>query len=297
MRLGNAFVTAAAAFIACATAALAGGGEHKPMPSPRFNVPHVSVPGPIVVAGGDRNCPVPVSHKPMPTPNIPVPIPHIKIPPHGGGGCKNCGGRTVIHNKTINNTTVVSVDRSENNVFVRGGSTYITYVNRVPVPIGELNVECVESETEATLVRAVRAYCVDARGEQHPASRTFGDTWLDAGYEGEIFRCLEGTHMEAVVGHVVDSQDGMAAVYEGGDELICEPGEALVHLKGGQVRCRKAKTTPECTERQLLRRYGAGDVFFSYRHVVQACIPGGGSQGVSLTGMYLDGGVGGYGGY
>ncbi len=41
--------------------------------------------------------------------------------------------------------------------------------------------------------------------------------------------------------------------------------EALRHFKDGMLKCAPALPVPDCTERTNLRRYGTGDLFFSYR--------------------------------
>ncbi len=158
---------------------------------------------------------------------------------------------------------------------------------------------CVEQW--ATVVKAVHAICVDHWGHQHPATRMRPETWIDASYSGEIYRCLEGSWLRAVVGHVVESDEGTAAVYEGGDTLECKAGEGLRHFADGLVKCATAERVPDCTERSNLRRWGAGDIFFSFQEKVCAQsysaysaserMSRGGST-LELSNMTLSGGVG-----
>jgi hypothetical protein len=55
----------------------------------------------------------------------------------------------------------------------------------------------------------------------------------------------------------------------------------------------RAVPVPDCTERTNLRRYGTGDMFFSYRGMVCATSTRTSSAaGADLSGMSLDGGVG-----
>lgn len=155
----------------------------------------------------------------------------------------------------------------------------------------------------ATVVKAVHAICVDHWGKSHPATRMRPETWIDASYSGEIYRCLEGSWLRVVVGHVVESDEGVAAVYEGGDSLECKAGEALRHFADGLVKCAAQEPVPDCTERRNLRAWGAGDIFFSYQTKVcaksysaSASYSGkmsyGESHELELTGMSLNGGVG-----
>jgi hypothetical protein len=86
----------------------------------------------------------------------------------------------------------------------------------------------------------------------------------------------------------------MAGTYANGQVLMCGLHEALRHYKDGMLKCAPAVPVPDCTERTNLRRYGTGDLFFSYR--AQVCVTGGESHDVStsdldLSGMSLEGGV------
>jgi hypothetical protein len=186
---------------------------------------------------------------------------------------------------------------------VYGGSymdTAVSYDGGVDIGVLAAEEPCIEQW--ATLVRAVRAVCVDVRGRKHPAARMRAETWIDASYSGEIYRCTEGASLRVRVGHVVESEEGMAAVFEGGDELICRPGQALRHYADGQVKCATAERVPECTERRNLRAWGAGDIFFTYQAKVCARsyaasnqsgkMSHGRSRELELSGMSLNGGVG-----
>lgn len=158
-----------------------------------------------------------------------------------------------------------------NAVAYGGGGGYVEAVTpNIGGDIGGVAVEeqCVEQW--ATLVKAVHAVCVDRWSKSHPATRMRPETWIDASYSGEIYRCLEGSSLRVVVGHVVDSEEGMAAVYEGGESLECRAGEALRHYADGMVKCATQEPVPDCTERRNLRAWGAGDIFFSYQSKVCA---------------------------
>jgi hypothetical protein len=87
----------------------------------------------------------------------------------------------------------------------------------------------------------------------------------------------------------------MAGTYASGQVLECGDHEALRHYKDGMLKCAPAVPVPDCTERANLRRYGTGDMFFSYRASV--CISSTQTiaretRDLELTGMTLNGGVG-----
>jgi hypothetical protein len=133
------------------------------------------------------------------------------------------------------------------------------------------------------------------------------ETWLDSTESKEIFRCLEGSDLRVSIGDVVQSDKGMAGVYQGGQVLACGPGEALRHFKDGLVKCAVAEKVPDCTERTNLRRYGIGDLFFTYQTEVCVKAPEVSDAGaaaaaphayskadpeIQLSGLSLSGGVG-----
>ena len=97
-----------------------------------------------------------------------------------------------------------------------------------------------------------------------------GDTWISASYEGEVARCIPGAHLKINIGKVVQSNEGLAAGISKGQMLECGPHEALRHYKNGMLKCAPAVPVPDCTERTNLRKYGSGDMFFSYR--AQVCL-------------------------
>ncbi|HEY5348010.1 MAG TPA: hypothetical protein VIJ72_07450, partial [Rhizomicrobium sp.] len=123
--------------------------------------------------------------------------------------------------------------------------------------------ECVFQES--TIVKAIHAVCIAADGHEFPASHMVGQTWIESAYEGEIARCIPGAHLKVVVGEVVQSSEGMASSYSNGQVLECAAHEAVRHYKDGLLKCAPAMAVPDCTERTNLRKYGTGDLFFTYR--------------------------------
>lgn len=118
---------------------------------------------------------------------------------------------------------------------------------------------------EATVVKAIHAICVSGDGHEFPASHMLGDTWINSSYEGEVARCIPGSHLKIVMGKVTQSTEGMATSNASGQVLQCAAHEALRHYKDGVLKCAPATPVPDCTERTNLRRYGTGDMFFTYR--------------------------------
>jgi hypothetical protein len=140
--------------------------------------------------------------------------------------------------------------------------------------------------------RLIRAICIDDRGTPHPAARPDPSERVDQGFEGELFRCVAGTALQATMGWRTDGQD----LFEGGQTIMCEKGEALRHGPGGEVFC--AVQTPErdCNERSLLRLHGPGVKLVymrweeHYSETVERSLV---AESASMT-LMLDGGVGGY---
>ena len=165
---------------------------------------------------------------------------------------------------------------------------------------------------EATRTRmrkvVIQAYCLDDRDVPHPASQVTPDRDIDEYYDGELYRCIAGARMQ----YVIADFNGKIA-FDGGQTVVCGKGEALYHspgagrggagLDGGpnggaSVACRPQKAARDCNERSLLRRFGAGvkiltmlatERYTAYR---EETVMEQASQTV-MTGMSLDGGVGG----
>ncbi|MBN9546155.1 MAG: hypothetical protein J0I19_11830 [Alphaproteobacteria bacterium] len=136
--------------------------------------------------------------------------------------------------------------------------------------IGTLNVETAPVRAQctiqqATIVKTIHAVCVSSEGHEFPASHMLGDTWINGGYEGEVVRCIPGSHLKIMIGKVVQSSEGLAAGTSSGQVLECGAHEALRHYKDGLVKCAPAVPVVDCTERTNLRKYGTSDLFFSYR--------------------------------
>lgn len=119
----------------------------------------------------------------------------------------------------------------------------------------------------------IEAICMDASGNPHPASQTFGGRDVAETYRGEIYRCMAGTRMRYTV-------DGRA------DD--CAQGEALWY-ENGQVSCRPQIARRPCNERSLLRRYGPGEKLVRIRDAETRQVR---SETTFNGAMTMDGGVG-----
>ncbi|MBI1328716.1 MAG: hypothetical protein GC166_02295 [Alphaproteobacteria bacterium] len=182
------------------------------------------------------------------------------------------------------------------NVTVYNGSyQYVNVRNNVGGDVS-VDVEQTCEMQEAVVVKAVHAVCV-AYGKEFGASHMDAETFINSGYEGEVLRCIPGAYLRVTIGDVVQSDQGMAGAYGNGQVIECQVGEALRHYKGGMLKCAPAQPVKDCTERTNLRKYGTGDLFFSYR--TQVCLSQSTASAKSvnrreleLTGMNLQGGVG-----
>ena len=177
-------------------------------------------------------------------------------------------------------TASVNVFGAANSNSSSAGSQFFgsSFALEVPAPsfggdIGNISVEAVAQMParqpctlqEATVVKAIHALCISADKHEFPAAHMVPDTWINSAYEGEIARCIPGSHLKVIVGKVLRSSEGMAAGYSSGQSLECEAHEALRHYKTGALKCAPAVPVPDCTERTNLRKYGTGDMFFTYR--------------------------------
>ena len=151
---------------------------------------------------------------------------------------------------------------------------------------------CTEFRSVARVV-AVQAVCLDDKAIPHPASQVVPDRDVLPVYEGEVFRCIAGTHMQYTLGLFAGSAD-----FSHGQTISCLKGEALYHSATGGLACRLQKPARDCNERSLLRRYGAGIKVLKLA-MARECVAYGTetAQGAAATStgeaLQLDGGVGG----
>lgn len=243
-------------------------------------------------------------------------------PSCGGGG--GCGGNTWNNNVNTNVNVNVNVGANANanagasaNAGARsylnaraggfaaaygggGGGAYVSVDQPYPTTIQGLAVEGMVAQTVRIPYSAFRsmmkrvviqAVCIDDRQAPHPASQVRPDREIGEGFEGEIYRCLAGTWLQATI---ADYKGDVS--FDNGTTMTCRKHEALWFGNGGKLECRPEKPERDCNERSLLRRYGAGikiltmyreEEYTEYREeqVESATV---------LTGaITLDGGVGG----
>src|SRR5579862_6559493 len=112
-----------------------------------------------------------------------------------------------------------------------------------PGPVTSVNLDVggmQRSAYEATRTRfekvVIQAFCFDDKDVPHPASQTFPGRDVDEMFEGEIYRCIAGAHMQVTIAAWAERVS-----FEGGKTLTCAKGEALYHFAGkggGRLECR-----------------------------------------------------------
>lgn len=128
---------------------------------------------------------------------------------------------------------------------------------------------CIDKIIEELKTRPIQAMCVDDKNTPHPASRVDGEVAVDSNYNGEIYRCVAGTHMQVTMGAMVNG----AASFDTGETFSCAKGEALWHSKGGVLSCRVQTPERNCNERSLLRKFGPGVKLVQVKSKKNYCEP------------------------
>ena len=184
-------------------------------------------------------------------------------------------------------------------VFGGGGGGYWSMGEGATGLIQGLNVEggiaprreAYEAERTKIRIVVIQAVCIDDKEVPHPASQVTPDREVDEHYEGELYRCIAGAHMQATLADF----HGQVS-FEHGEIINCAKGEALYRFGDGKVTCRPQAPARDCNERSLLRRFGAGvkivkmlsvERYVAYREEVSK------SAQVTSFNMTIDGGVGG----
>ena len=150
---------------------------------------------------------------------------------------------------------------------VTGADTTVTETVTEQVPVTE--EFCAPQISQAVALRPVQAVCIDDKGTPHPASQVTAGETISDGYNGEIFRCLAGTHMQVTLGQVHNGQSSFAQ----GETFSCRKGEALVHGHGGRLTCAPQTPQRNCNERSLLRRHGPGLKLVRTTVKHKTCVP------------------------
>jgi hypothetical protein len=210
-------------------------------------------------------------------------------------------GATVLLNANVNAQAQASASTMSSSVgntaiLVGGGGGGGGFISPGPQSLLQnLNVEGEgrRASFEATRTKikkvVIEAVCIDDKTVPHPASQVTPDRDIEDSYDGELFRCIAGTHLQATFaeyfGHVS---------FDHGQNLDCQKNEALYHFPGGKVECRAQKPARDCNERSLLRRFGAGVKILTMVTVEKYTETREEKAESSSSGsMVLDGGVGG----
>ena len=244
--------------------------------------------------------PPPPCCAPPPPPPPPTPSPCCT----GGGHGVHVPGVTVVVQQPVIAVAGAGAQagasaQAGSTVFFGGGSSW--YVDQgTPTLIQGLNVEGGEALMRRVAFQATRkitkrvvikAVCIDDRRQPHPASQVRPDRDVEGSYEGELYRCIAGSHLQITI---ADWRENLSL--EGGELMECAKGEAIWHSAGGVMQCRPQLPARDCNERSLLRRYGAGlkiltlvreETYTDYREEASS------ETRTSSFSIVLDGGVGG----
>ncbi len=266
-------------------------------------------------ASGSGCCGVITGHQ-VGVPGVYAPSSNVNVSVTGA----NIGGS----NYTVGGTTIGGSNiMMGGNTYIGGGSYYAggsyggggsyygggggTYLAPAPVSAGMiegLNVagaagsaaayETIMETKTTTEIIPIRAVCMDDKGMPHPASRLSADEKVEASFDGEVYRCMAGTHMEITLGKMVNGK----AVFDKGTALSCQKGQALSYKNNNMV-CVAQTKAKECNERSLLRRFGPGIKYVAITRTQQVAsqrqIANASAQSQSMTirsNFFVDGGVG-----
>ncbi|MFO1016075.1 MAG: hypothetical protein U1E03_00630 [Hyphomonadaceae bacterium] len=202
-------------------------------------------------------------------PVVVVPPPHVP-PPNivvVNAGARAQAQASAVAIAVANVRTGDTIIRS--NTIVEGGASAMSNSSAFAVTEASVATESVARERDLL----IQAICLDAQGNPHPASQTFGGRDVAQTYTGEIFRCISGTRMRYTIGDRVHE---------------CTAGQALVY-ENGNVECRTQIQRRPCNERSLLRRFGPGDKLVHIRDTETRAVR---SETTFSGAMTMDGGVG-----
>lgn len=168
----------------------------------------------------------------VPPPNVPPP--NIVIVNAGARASAQANAMAIAVANVRTGDTII-----RSNTIVEGGAQSVATASAFSVTEGSSTFEQVARERMLRL----QAICMDATGNPHPASQTFGGETVGDSYRGELYRCMAGTRMR----YTLD-----------GRTYDCEAGQALWY-ENSAVECRTQIARRQCNERSLLRRFGAGE--------------------------------------
>jgi len=198
----------------------------------------------------------------VPPPNVPPP--NIVVVNAGARAQAQASATAIAIANARTGDTIV-----RQNMIVEAGAAATS--NAAAFAITESTVETETVSRERDLL--IQAICIDANGNPHPASQTFGGRDVGQSYRGEIFRCMSGTRMR----YTMD-----------GRSFDCAAGEALWY-ENGTATCRTQIARRPCNERSLLRRHGPGDKLVRIRDTETRAAR---AETTFNGAMTMDGGVG-----
>ena len=229
-----------------------------------------------------------------PTPPSPPCCSQINIPSVN----VNVGASVVVNANSLAIAGAAASAGAQASVFYGGGGTW-TLGESTPGFIQNLQVDgaqqmrrvAYQASRRRERLIVIQAFCLDDKETPHPASQATPDREIDEHYEGELYRCIAGTHMQVTMADYAGQIS-----FEHGQILTCAKMEALYRSASGEIACRPQIPARDCNERSLLRRFGAGvkivkaittETYTAYRDEAVR------SASVSGFSMSLDGGVGG----
>lgn len=264
-----------------------GGGDNDHGRAPAPGIPHgqaIALPG---VSGGSgagccdmpkgQNVVVPGVN--VAGPNIAVTTPNVGVRQGQvsvGGGAKgfsgprlrgSSGGGVLLSGGGAAYAPAGTAPATLKGLNVSGGEERYTETVMQSVPVRK--TVCVRKGAGETGTRPVQAVCLDDTGTPHPASRVSAEKTVGADYEGEIYRCMDGTAMQVTVGQIKAGKADFSAART----FACRKGEALVHAPGGKLSCKSEIPRRDCNERSLLRRHGPGTKLVQMTGPARACVP------------------------
>ena len=246
------------------------------------------------LAGGSAGC----GCKSPPPPPPPKPCgctPHGTPPSNLNVNVNTNVNTNVVTNVNVN-VAASAAGAAQAQTFVGGGGGGSSGI--IPGPVSAVNLTVGGEDREAyeamrTRIEKVviQAFCFDDKDVPHPASQVTPDRDIDEMFEGELYRCIAGTHMQVTIAQWNDKIS-----FEGGQTLTCQKGEALYHIPGkdaGRLECRPQKPARDCNERSLLRRFGAGIKVLTMVYSEKYTAYRESSHESDSVAMSFDGGVGG----
>jgi hypothetical protein len=170
--------------------------------------------------------------------------------------------------------------------FITSGPTsLLSNLNVVGAEAHRTSFEATRTKFKKVVIEAV---CIDDKAIPHPASQVSPDRDIEDSFDGELYRCIAGTHMQATVAEYLGKVS-----FDHGQTIDCLKDQALYHFSGGKVECHAQKPARDCNERSLLRRFGAGVKILSMLTVEKYTETREEASQTSSGSMILDGGVGG----